>query len=381
MCNIIIIGPSSRFLSGISYFTMRLSNALAEQSPIVYAVLFRRMLPARLFPGWRRVGKGLNSIQFSKKVEQYEIIDWYNPISWFKAASIVRRGDLIILEWWTASVAHMYLAILCMIGIRRKNTVIEFHEVVDPLEQSRGILRIYARIMGRLIRDLSSGYVVHSQADRDIISLQFGIDPSRVRVIPHGIYDQYPIIEQKKAKDLLEINNNYSILFFGLIRPYKGVPTLIEAFESLPDELRSGMHLFIVGEAWEDHASVIRVHQSSCRDQITLIDHYVSDEEISLYFSAADVLVLPYTRASQSGVAHIGMAFGLPIIATRVGGLIESLGKYQGTFFISPGDSRGLADALVDVFRNKGGRYPAPDDIRWDKIAKQWLQLYKETNQ
>jgi glycosyltransferase involved in cell wall biosynthesis len=372
-CRVVVLGPSGRFLSGISYFTLRLSNALAEKSYAVTAVLFRHMLPRRLFPGWKRVGKDLSSGQYSKQVNRYEIIDWYNPLTWIAAASHARGADLVILEWWTASVAHMYLAILCM--MRRRPVVIEFHEVVDPLEQSVGVIRVYSRVMGRLIRRLASKYVVHSEADRELISTQYGIHPARIAVIPHGLYDQYPVIEPQEAKMRIGIGEKYCILFFGLLRPYKGVTNLIKAFESLPADVRSEMHLLIAGEAWEDHASVTRALKSKDREQITIVDRYISDDEISVYFSAADVLVIPYIRASQSGVAHIGMAFGLPIIASKVGGLVESLGMYQGTRFVEPGKPEEITRALEETYNSRGSRFQPPDELRWEKIADQWLKL------
>jgi glycosyltransferase involved in cell wall biosynthesis len=379
-CRVVVIGPSGRFLSGISYFTVRLSNALAEKSDIVTAVLFRNMLPKRLFPGWKRVGKDLSSVRLSEQVKRYEIIDWYNPITWIAAASFARRADMVILEWWTASVSHMYFAILCLMGSRR-SVAIEFHEVVDPLEQSVGVIRVYARVMGRLIRRLGSRYVVHSAADRALISSQYGIPPDRIAVIHHGLYDQYPVMESQEAKMRIGIGDKYCILFFGLLRPYKGVIHLIEAFESLPDDVRSRAHLLIIGEAWEDQASVMRARQSVYSGQITIVDHYVSDDEISLYFSAADVLVIPYTRASQSGVAHIGMAFGLPIVASRVGGLTESLGMYQGTWFVNPGIPGELVIALEDTYRGRDVRFPPPPELRWERIADQWLQLFASLKQ
>jgi glycosyltransferase involved in cell wall biosynthesis len=372
-CRVVVLGPSGRFLSGISYFTLRLSNALAEKSDAVTAVLFRNMLPRRLFPGWKRVGKDISSGQYSNRVKRYEIIDWYNPLTWIAAASHARGADLVILEWWTASVAHMYFAILCM--MRRRPVVIEFHEVVDPLEQSVGVIRVYARVMGRLIRRLASQYVVHSEADRALISTQYSIDPGRIAVIPHGLYDQYPVRDKEEARDRLGIVEDYCILFFGLIRPYKGVKSLIEAFEALPEPILPRSRLLIVGEAWEDTESISHARQSGVRERITVVDRYVSDNEISQYFSAADVLVIPYTRASQSGVAHIGMAFGLPIIASKVGGLVESLGMYEGTRFVEPGKPEEITRALENSYHARGSRFQPPEELRWEKIADRWLTL------
>ena len=156
------------------------------------------------------------------------------------------------------------------------------------------------------------------------------------------MYDHYRGIKKSEARKKLNISEDFVILFFGLLRPYKGVKYLIEAFEKLPGEIAESSRLLIVGEVWEDRESVIMAENSALREKISLINRYVSDEEVSAFFSACDVVVLPYTRASQSGVAHIAMAFGLPVVATRVGGISESLKDYDGTYFVKPKTLRQL---------------------------------------
>jgi len=369
-----IVGPSTRFLSGISYFTIRLSNALAEFAE-VKAILFREMLPKILFPGWKRVGKGLTSLKFGENVEVHEILDWYNPLTWLKAVEIARKADAVILEWWTSSVAHMYLAIELLMG--KKPIIIEFHEVVDPFEHSILPIRAYSRVMGWAIREFAAHFVVHSEADREIISRIYGIKREKIAVIPHGIYDHYEKLPKEEARASLGIKEDFVILFFGLLRPYKGVKYLLRAFERLPEEIAERSRLLIVGETWEDKEAVQLAMRSERRERISVVARYVSDAEVALFFSAADVLVVPYTRASQSGVAHIGMSFGMPIIASDVGGLRESLRKYAGTRFVQPRSVPSLRDALVDVFKHRR-EYEPPEDLRWESVARKWCELLTE---
>jgi len=371
---IAIFGPSKRFLSGVSYYTIRLSNALSELAE-VKAVLFRNMLPKRLFPGWRRVGEDLTYLEFDERVEVHEILDWNNPFTWFRAFSLMKDCDAIILQWWTSSVSHMYLFLELMNKISAKiPVIIEFHEVVDPLENSILPIRIYSRIMGRLVRKLAAHYVVHSRADLELISRVYSIPEENITVIPHGIYDHYPKLKKEVARKALGIGDEFVILFFGLLRPYKGVKYLIKAFESLPSEIVKRSKLLIVGESWEDKESKVLAKNSKYSDRMLMVNRYIPDDEISLYFSAADVVVLPYTRASQSGVAHIAMSFGLPIIATKVGGLSESLGAYAGTTFIEPRDPDSIKRALIRVFNHRG-HYPPPEDYRWENVALKWADL------
>ena len=218
--SVVIIGPSQRFLSGISYFTLRLSNSLADHFN-VRVLLFRNMLPKILFPGWKRVGADLTEYNYRNDIRATEFLDWYNPLSWLCGAAEAGKGDVIILQWWTSSVAHMYLAI-SVLNIKKRPIIIEFHEIVDPMENSFIILRVYSKIMGSLIRRLATCDVVHSENDRQLISTHYRIDLEKVHVIPHGIYDQYKKTDRNIAKDHLQIREPNLILFFGLLRPYKG---------------------------------------------------------------------------------------------------------------------------------------------------------------
>lgn len=367
-----VVGPSTRFLSGISYYTIRLCNALAEKST-VHAVLFRNMLPKRLFPGWKRVGKNESSVCLSAAIHVAEVLDWYNPFSWAEGACRIRKSDVVIFEWWTSSVVHMFLALILLTAGRTK-IIIEFHEVVDPMEYAILPLRTYAKGMGRVIRRRASRFIVHSEHDRDLIAAQYRIHPSRIATIPHGLYDQYPILDKMESKSRLGVDGKTVLLFFGLLRPYKGVTHLIQAFENLPPEILEKTVLFIAGEAWEDQESLDLIHHSPQSDRILLENRYISDEDIPVFFSAADILVLPYTRASQSGVAHIGIAYGLPILATKVGGLVESLGSYSGTRFAEPGDMKGLSHALADmIVHPRNRRFEPPEEMRWGRIAERFM--------
>ncbi len=369
---VVIIGPSEKFLSGVGYFTIRLSNALSGLMN-VETILFREMLPRRLFPGWRRVGEELTTLRFNDRVRIHEILDWYNPITWLRAFKIAENADMMIFQWWTSSVAHMYLA-LEILNLKRRPIIIEFHEVVDPFESSVLPIRGYSKVMGNLIIRLASHYVVHSNADKELISRNYGIEKEKIEVIPHGIYNHYEKKDRVEARASIGIKEDFAILFFGLLRPYKGVKYLIKAFENLPEDIIEKSRLLIVGETWEDKETRELARKSRYSNKINMVDRYVSDEEVSLYFSAADVLVIPYTRASQSGVAHIGMAFGMPIIASEVGGLKESLGKYEGTVFVAPESAEDITTALMSVFADRK-EFEAPEELRWEEIAKRWFEV------
>ena len=270
---------------------------------------------------------------------------------------------------------HLFLKMLNSISQKSK-LIIEFHEVVDPLEEAILPIRLYSRIVGRLLTCKADAYIVHSNFDKKLIAMKYHLDIDRVHVIPHGLYDHHKKIDRKKAIATLGIKEKFVILHFGLIRRYKGIPYLIDAFDRLPEEMAKNSRLLIVGELWEGGDEVVeRVATSKYGDNITLIPKYVSDEEIPLYFSAADVIVLPYLRASQSGAAHIAMCYKKPIIASRVGGLEESMSKYEGAVCVSPGNADAIAGALIKCYEQPKEIKCDLADLGWDTIASRYCDI------
>lgn len=343
MSSVVVIGPGDRFLSGLSYYTWRLSSTLSA-TPI----LFRDMLPTFLFPGRDRVGKVESKIQYEGEPV---MLDWWNPITWMRAVRECRRHDIVVLEWWTCSVAHMYAFISLFCG---RKVVVEVHETIDPLESKIWPLRVYAKVMKKIVWGRADAIVVHSGADFNQLLSKYR---EKIIIIPHGVYDHYYNVGAKTS--------NFEVLFFGLIREYKGVKYLIEGFKkaNLPES-----QLLIQGEQWD------KIDDDDPR--IYILDHYAAEWEILLFFTCADVVVLPYLRASSSGVAHIAMHYGLPIIATKVGGLAE-LDDYEGMLYVPPADSEAIADRLKFVHDNwRGKRFPVPKRLEWSEIKKEWDSLF-----
>ncbi|MGD9775624.1 MAG: glycosyltransferase family 4 protein, partial [Methanosarcina sp.] len=253
--SICIVGPSKRFLSGISYYTIRLANAMHSEKD-VSVICFRQLLPTFLFPGKSHVGKDISNLNFSSGIPVFDGMDYNNPLTWLRAYNFIKeqKPDVIILQWWTSSVAHMQLLLKIFAGMSNKpKIIIEFHEVVDPFEESILPIRLYSKITGKLLRKNLDAYITHSESDKQLVAERYTIAPEKIHVIPHGLYDQYgKLLDTKEAKKNLLINEEFVILSFGLIRKYKGTLYLIRAFEQLPPEILEKSRLLIVGEIWED---------------------------------------------------------------------------------------------------------------------------------
>jgi len=375
--SVCIVGPSKRFLSGISYYTIRLANAMPVEKE-VSVVCFRQLLPTFLFPGKSHVGKNISDLNFSPRIPVFDGMDYNNPLTWIQAYRFLKaqKPDIIVLQWWTSSVAHMQLLLKIFAGLLNKpKVIIEFHEVVDPFEESILPIRLYSKITGKLLRKNLDAYITHSESDKELVAKRYSISPEKIHVIPHGLYDQYgKVLDIKEARRNLSIKDDFVILSFGLIRKYKGTPYLIRAFEQLPSKILEKSRLLIVGEIWEDRKELLdQIKASPYHDKITLVDEYVPDEKVNLYFSAADVVVLPYLRASQSGIAHIAMSFGKPVVVSEVGGLKESMANYEGTFFVPPADVDSIREAILSQFGERN-HYEAPDQ-KWDRIINCYTEL------
>ncbi|MGB9940901.1 glycosyltransferase family 4 protein [Methanosarcina sp.] len=364
-------------MSGISYYTIRLANAMSAEKD-VSVVCFRQLLPTFLFPGKSHVGKNISDLNFSPGIPVFDGMDYNNPLTWIQAYHFLKmqKPDIIVLQWWTSSVAHMQLLLKMFAGLLHKpKLIIEFHEVVDPFEESILPIRLYSKITGKLLRKNLDAYITHSESDKELVAKRYSISPEKIHVIPHGLYDQYgELLDIKEARRKLSIKDDFVILSFGLIRKYKGTPYLIRAFEQLPSEILEKSRLLIVGEIWEDRKELLdQIKASPFYDRITLVDEYVPDDKVNVYFSASDVVVLPYLRASQSGIAHIAMSFGKPVVVSEVGGLKESMAKYEGTFFVPPGNVDSIRKAILSRFGERK-HYEAPDQ-KWDRIINCYIEL------
>ncbi|MFQ6087363.1 MAG: glycosyltransferase [Candidatus Methanofastidiosia archaeon] len=375
---ITLIGPSKLFISGISIYTIRLANALSKKNQIS-VVCLRKLLPRILFPGKKRIGENISNFEFSKGIRIFDGVNYASPLSWIGALRFIERinPDVVIFQWWSSSVLHTYILIRFFLKVKTK-IVVEMHEVIDPVESRTFIVRLYSKIFGRFFLKNLDGYITHSEHDKKLVSETYDIDEKRIKVIPHGLYDQYKKIDRKIAKSSLNIEEEFVILYFGLIRRYKGVFHLIDAFEILPKEILEKSRLVLVGEIWDEEKKLKkRIDSSNLRDRITLVDRYVYDRELENFFSCADVVVLPYLRASQSGVAHIAMAYGKPVVVSKVGGLGEALEIYEGTFFVNPEVPVDIAEKITKVYKTSKS-YESPQEYRWEKVSRKYLEFLED---
>jgi glycosyltransferase involved in cell wall biosynthesis len=234
--------------------------------------------------------------------------------------------------------------------------------------------RYVQTLMPRLLSHVDA-HVVHSGFDLQAIPAAYSLGNAIVRVMPHGPY--HHVVGSTAPCGEAAEDSPFRLLYFGVIRPYKGVEDLVEAFSMLDDEQASRFRLSVVGETWEGCTAPDQaIARSPHADRIERVDRYVSDEELTEYVGQADAIVLPYHRSSLSGPLFIAMTAGLPTVVTAVGGLVEVVEGYGGAVLVPPRDPVALRDALLTLPDRRGERYPNPRS--WQHTLEGYRALIDE---
>jgi glycosyltransferase involved in cell wall biosynthesis len=284
------------------------------------------------------------------------------------------RPEVLVFQWWSGTVFHSYLLLALAGRLLGSRIVIEFHEVLDTGEANMPVARAYVGVIAPLILRLASAFAVHNSADRALLEQHYDLAGRPVAVLPIGAFDHY-----RGAEDTEPVRpcppEVCNLLYFGVIRWYKGLEDLIEAFDSLePDEV-DRYWLTVVGETWEGYEAPAKlIERSRYRDRITFVNRYVSDEEVSGFFAGADAVVLPYRRASTSGPLHIAMGYGLPVLLADVESLNESAEGYGGVVSVPPANPAELTKGIRRVAALEGEEFEHPNS--WEGTAESYAELF-----
>jgi glycosyltransferase involved in cell wall biosynthesis len=377
---VLVVGSGTRFVSGVSHYTWKVAGALSSTCQ-VSVILINHLIPKVFYPGKRRVGRELSSLAYDHNVAVLDGVDWWLIPSIFRAVRFIRnrRPETALFQWWTGAVGIPYLVMALAARSVGSTVIVEFHEVQDVGEARVPFVRLYARLMMRSLLRLSAGVVFHSQYDLNLVANHYDLRDLPSAIIPHGPYDQYRASQSIRARRYCP-DSALNVLFFGIIRPFKGLEYLVEAFAGMSEQEVDRMWLTIVGETWEGWTlpeELIRDHRY--RDRITFVNEYVSDEELTGWLAGADLVVLPYLRSSSSGPLQAAMSVGLPVIVTNVGGLPEAAENYLGATFIEPMDAAAIRLAILrccsDKDRENLPRYEDPHS--WRRSADLYTRFFE----
>jgi glycosyltransferase involved in cell wall biosynthesis len=360
----VVVGPTWPFRGGIAHFTSLLVRQL-RLNHHVDLLSFSRQYPKLLFPG--NVAADPSDQRLTVDAER--VIDGANPLTWLRAAKRLEalRPDALVLQWWTPY--WMPLSLLMARAARKQRIpVIYFcHQISEP--DSRNSEWRFAR------RTLASGdaLVAVTSSEESLLRAQFsGKQVVRAHM---PVFDVAPRtgIGRVEARQALGVPlNALLILNFGFVRPYKGVPVLIEAMRALD----APAHLLIAGEFWNAEAETrAQIDALGLRDRVTLHNRYVPNEQIEAYFAAADVVALPYLSGNVSAVLTLAVNYGVPAVVSDIGGFADTVRDGVNGLVVRAGDSTALGAALRRYFAAGLGppMRAAMDETRaalsWERLA------------
>jgi glycosyltransferase involved in cell wall biosynthesis len=281
-----------------------------------------------------------------------------------------READGDVIHWQWLTIPGLDANLLPPVRPR----VMTAHYILPPHPSRRQVAGA-RRVFGRM-----DAVVAHSEHGAARLREEVGLAPERVRVIPHGAFDYLTKLpEEKPLPAELEGAEGPVILSFGLLRPYKGLENLLEAFSEVP-----GAELWIVGNP-RMSIEPLRELAALSGARVRFVTRFVEDAEIPAIFRAADVVVLPYLDAEHSGVLYTGLAFGKPLVLSAVGGFPE-VAETGAARLVEPGDTAALAAELRQLTGDVGareelaaaGRAAAAGPFSWDEAARLTLDLYGE---
>ena len=359
------------YRGGISQYNSLLYDGLKKRGEIE-AFNFKRQYPQILFPGSSQyVTENENVI----KTPSQRVLDSVNPLSYYKTIKIIKRQnpDLLIMGYWMPFLAPCLGFVAKRLRKQGVKVISVLHNV-KPHEK-----RIGDKQLSRYFLKQNDAFVVMSKAVRDdLLSI---IPDAKYILHPFPIYSQFGnAIDKEEVRKKLNIPLDKKVLlFFGLIRDYKGLDLVIDAFDKLNDEY----YLVIAGESYGKFDGYrAQVDRNRNKDRIMQHIKYIADDEVTCFISAADLNVLPYKTATQSAVVALAYQFDSPVLVTDVGGLKDMVEPY-GTGVVVDAPEASLITKGITKFFDEDLQESCKKNIRqfkkdysWNNLAKAVEDLY-----
>ena len=330
------------FRGGISQFNEALKSALEAEGHEVVVLNWKRQYPTQLFPGKQQVDEELAA--------PYEaVMDSIDPRTWRKAGRALagRELDLVVVPFWHAALAPALAGTIR--ALRAASGGDQVPRVVGLVHNAGSHDGAWwdERLTRHFLNRLDGAWTLSEEVTERLEEL---VPDLAVQTLFHPLYDHFPPLEDAataRAKLHLPVHAQV-LLYFGLIRPYKGLDVLLDAFARLPSTEERPVHLLVAGECygdWEPYAQ--RIAANPAAERIQTHERFISDREVGVFFGAADVVSLPYRRASQSGVTAVALHYGKPIVASDVGGLSEYILSGSTGELVEPNRPEALAAGLM----------------------------------
>ena len=380
---IVILGTAYPYRGGLATFNERLARQFLAEGHEVEVWTFTLQYPSFLFPGKTQYSseKAPNDLLIRR------VLNSCNPFNWLRVGHQLRKAapDMLICCYWMAFFAPAYGLISRIARRNGKTKAIALVHNMMPHEPS-----ILDKLFAPYFVKSQNGFVALSESVKEDIEKiesslpcgegRGGVSP--VSVSPHPIYDHYGerMTKEEACKALgLDPKKNY-MLFFGLVRAYKGLDLLLDAFAQIKDQLPS-LQLIIAGEFYEDEEKYrAQIASNGLDERVILRNEFIPDADLRKYFGAADLIVQPYKSATQSGVTQVAFHFEKPMLVTNVGGLGEIVHDHQMGYACAP-TADAIAEDVLDYFtNNRQAAYTAylqkeKNKYAWPKMTEAFIKI------
>ena len=365
--HIVILGSSYPYRGGIAAFTDRLATEFVREGVDIEVVTFKLQYPSFLFPGKTQYSdaKAPEGFPIERKVNSI------NPLNWIKIGKEIRKKnpDIVIFTFWMSFFAPCFSKIAKVIKRNGHTKCIGLIHNMIPHEKSL-LDKMFAP---RFVKAMDGFIALSKSVLNDVVTLDKQGKPKCF--VPHPLYDHFgEIMDRTEAVNHLNLDPNYRYyLFFGLVRAYKGLDLLLDAFAD--GRLRKyPVKLIVAGEFYDDPKPYLeQIEKHGLNDFIIIENQYIKDDDVKYYFNAVDIVVQPYKTATQSGVTQIAYHFEKPMLVTNVGGLGEIIPNGKVGYVVEPNTSA-IAEALVDFCEND--RYDNfVEGVRDEKQKYQWSNM------
>ena len=341
---IIIVGTSYPYRGGLTAFNEHLARVLTSEGHEVEIYTFTLQYPDFLFPGKTQYSDG----PAPTDLKIIRRINSINPFNWLKVGKEIRRKrpDVLITKFWLPYMAPCLGTIERQVRKNKHTLIVSILDNLIPHEK-----RLGDKFLVKYFVKSTDKFVAMSKSVLSDLSL---FDTKKPRVFcPHPLYDNYgELLDKDEAKKLIGLEHEtHYVLFFGIIRDYKGLDLLLESFaDSRFKDLN--VKLLVAGEFYSNEEKYTElIHKLNIGERLHLNTFFIPDCEVNRYFSACDIVAQPYRTATQSGVTQIAFHFLKPMLVTNVGGLAEIVPDGKIGYVVEP-DVKQITEALVDYFHN-----------------------------
>ncbi len=373
---ITLLSTAYPYRGGIAVFTERLARAFQSEKDDVSISTFSLQYPNFLFPG-------KSQFSTSERPEDLDItseVNSINPFNWFRVGLKIRkqRPDILILKYWIPFLAPCLGTISRIVRSNNHTKVIVIIDNLIPHEKRFG-----DNLLNKYFVKSTDGFIAMSKSVFNDLD-QFDSNKKKILGV-HPLYDNFgDAISKESAIEKLSLDMNYKyMLFFGIIRKYKGLDLLLKAFADHRLQ-NQNLKLIVAGEFYEDAKPYYNlIEKYNLSESVILDSKFIPDSEVVNYFCASDIVVQPYKNATQSGVTQIAYHFEKPMLVTDVGGLREIIPHNKVGYVCKP-NPKDIVNCLIDFYANDKesvfikGVKEEKSKYSWKKMIENIKFLYRD---